>query len=199
MRSSVSLKSFEQGGEKWQADPVDWMWFDEQTPEDVYFEGITRTNRTFWLVCMTFTPLKSISTVAWRFLLENVPDRADMQMSIEDAEHYLVEDCTRITASYPPYEREARTKGVPALGSGRVFPIAEEKIGVAPKKTLKKASNAPRIALSAKPSTHQMPPSVTRLYAHALTPIRCLATHYNNNFKKAHKPPKRNSSKLLRS
>ncbi len=52
MRSSVSLKSFEQGGEKWQADPVDWIWFDEQPPEDVYFEGITRTNRTFGLQCV---------------------------------------------------------------------------------------------------------------------------------------------------
>ncbi len=172
VRSSVSLKSFEQGGEKWQADPVDWIWFDEQPPEDVYFEGITRTNRTFGLVCMTFAPLKSILTVVWRFLLENVPDRADVQMIIEDAEHYFLEDCARITASYPPYEREARTKGVPALGSGRLFPIAGEKIGVAPEKNLKKVSNALRIALSAKPSTHQMPHSVTCLYVHALTPIR---------------------------
>ncbi len=48
-------------------------------------------------------------------------------MIIEDAEHYFLEDCARITASYPPYEREARTKGVPALGSGRLFPIAGEK------------------------------------------------------------------------
>ncbi|QJP49338.1 hypothetical protein HKJ32_03025 [Xylella fastidiosa subsp. multiplex] len=110
------------------------MWFDEQPPEDVYFEVITRTNRTFGLVCMTFAPLKSILTVVWRFLLENVPDRADVQMIIEDAEHYFLEDCARITASYPPYEREARTKGVPALGSGRLFPIAGEKIGVAPEK-----------------------------------------------------------------
>lgn len=86
---------------------------------------------------------KSISTVVWRFLLENVPDRADMQMSIEDAEHYLVEDCARITASYPPYEREARTQGVPALGSGRVFPIAGEKIGVARKKFEEGKQRAP--------------------------------------------------------
>ena len=30
--------------------------------------------------------------------------------------------------SYPEHEREARTKGIPSLGSGRVFPIAEETI-----------------------------------------------------------------------
>src|SRR5499433_3885212 len=34
----------------------------------------------------------------------------------------------RLPASYAPHEREARTKGVPTLGSGRIFPIAEEMI-----------------------------------------------------------------------
>src|SRR5262245_33812763 len=34
----------------------------------------------------------------------------------------LVEEREKIIASYPPHEREARTKGVPTLGSGRVFP-----------------------------------------------------------------------------
>ncbi len=55
-------------------------------------------------------------------------------MIIEDAEHYLLEDCARITASYPPYERQARTQGVPALGSGRLFPIAGEKSALLRKK-----------------------------------------------------------------
>src|SRR4029450_5423353 len=32
----------------------------------------------------------------------------------------------KIIASYPSYEVEARTKGIPVLGSGRVFPGAEE-------------------------------------------------------------------------
>lgn len=33
-----------------------------------------------------------------------------------------------IIAGYPPHEREARARGVPVLGSGRIFPIAEESI-----------------------------------------------------------------------
>jgi hypothetical protein len=35
---------------------------------------------------------------------------------------------TRIVASYSPHEREARTKGVPILGSGRIFPVPEASI-----------------------------------------------------------------------
>ena len=53
-------------------------------------------------------------------------------MTIEDAEHYTPEQRAQIIASYPLHERDARTKGVPALGSGRVFPISEEAITCAP-------------------------------------------------------------------
>lgn len=53
-------------------------------------------------------------------------------MTIEDAEHYTPEQRAEIIASYPEHEREARTKGVPSMGSGRVFPIAEEQITCPP-------------------------------------------------------------------
>ncbi|TWA34637.1 terminase family protein [Sinorhizobium medicae] len=53
-------------------------------------------------------------------------------MTIEDAEHYTPEERRRIIDSYPAHEREARTKGVPALGSGRIFPVTEESIRADP-------------------------------------------------------------------
>ena len=49
-------------------------------------------------------------------------------MTIDDAAHYTPEQRATIIASYPAHEREARTKGIPSLGSGRIFPIAEEEI-----------------------------------------------------------------------
>lgn len=49
-------------------------------------------------------------------------------MTIDDAEHYSPERRAEIVAAYPPHEREARAKGIPVLGSGRVFPISEEDI-----------------------------------------------------------------------
>ena len=49
-------------------------------------------------------------------------------MTIEDAEHYTAEERAEIVAAYPEHEREARARGIPILGSGRVFPIAEETI-----------------------------------------------------------------------
>ena len=49
-------------------------------------------------------------------------------MTIEEALHYTTEERQKIIDSYPPDERECRSKGIPVLGSGRIFPIAEIKI-----------------------------------------------------------------------
>ena len=53
-------------------------------------------------------------------------------MTIDDVDHYTPEERAQIISSYPPHEREARTKGVPTMGSGRVFPVAEERIAIDP-------------------------------------------------------------------
>lgn len=128
--SLVIFKSYDQGRRKFQGDSIDIMWFDEEPPEDIYTEGLTRTNATGGLVLTTFTPLLGMSQVVRRFLLEQSPDRQVVQMTIEDAEHYTPEERERIIASYPAHEREARAKGIPVLGSGRVFPVTEESITV---------------------------------------------------------------------
>ena len=54
--------------------------------------------------------------------------RSVIRMTIDDAEHYTAEERQAIIDSYPPHEREARVKGIPSMGSGRVFPIPQEQI-----------------------------------------------------------------------
>lgn len=54
--------------------------------------------------------------------------RAVVRMTIDDAEHYTEEERQAIIDSYPAHEREARVKGIPSMGSGRVFPVPEEDI-----------------------------------------------------------------------
>lgn len=134
--STVLFKAYEQGRGKWQANTVDFVWFDEEPPEDVYLEGITRTNATGGSIAVTFTPLKGMSTVVARFIMpgedEGAKYRTVTTMTIDDADHYSAEERARIIASYPAHEREARTKGIPSLGSGRIFPVSEESITVAP-------------------------------------------------------------------
>lgn len=58
--------------------------------------------------------------------------RAIVSMTIDDALHYTPEQRASIIASYPAHEREARSKGIPTLGSGRIFQIEEDAILVQP-------------------------------------------------------------------
>lgn len=129
--SSVQLQSYDQGRSKWQADTIDGIWFDEEPPEDIYWEGLTRTNTTLGPVYTTLTPLLGISNVVKRFYLDKPPSCALTMMTIADAEHYTAEQREAIIASYPEHEREARTKGIPQLGSGRVFTVSQSAISCA--------------------------------------------------------------------
>lgn len=128
--SMLSFKFYEKGREKWQGETLDLVWFDEEPPVEIYSEGLTRTNATGGLVYLTCTPVLGMTQVIAQFLQNATPDRHVTQMTIDDAEHYTAEERERIVASYPPHEREARTKGVPMLGSGRIFPVPEETLAV---------------------------------------------------------------------
>jgi phage terminase large subunit-like protein len=130
--SRLYFKRYEQGREKWQGETLDIVWFDEEPPSDIYTEGLTRTNATGGMAYMTFTPLLGMSEVVMRFLNSNSPDRAVIKMTIDDVLHYTAEEKRRIIDSYPPHEREARAKGIPTLGSGRIFPVEDDAIMIAP-------------------------------------------------------------------
>ena len=58
--------------------------------------------------------------------------RSVTRMTIDDAEHIPPEERQAIIDAYPEHERDARIKGIPALGSGRVYPVAESLLSVQP-------------------------------------------------------------------
>lgn len=69
--SELGFRSYGRGRRKWQAATLDFVWFDEEPPWDVYSEGITRTNATGGSVVVTFTPLLGLSEVVLEFLADN--------------------------------------------------------------------------------------------------------------------------------
>ena len=50
----------------------------------------------------------------------------------DDVPHLDAKTKRELWDSSPPHEREARAKGIPSLGSGRIFPVEEDAIKVAP-------------------------------------------------------------------
>jgi hypothetical protein len=107
------------------------VWFDEEPPEDIYFEGLTRTNARGGIVTLTFTPLKGMSEVVRRFLQDKPAGTVETVMTIHDALHYTPEQRAAIIATYPAHEKEARINGTPTLGSGRIFQLADDVVAEA--------------------------------------------------------------------
>ncbi len=58
------------------------------------------------------------------------PTRHVTRMTIWDVGHIGDDERREIVDSYPAHERDARAKGIPQLGSGRVFPLADEAVSM---------------------------------------------------------------------
>jgi phage terminase large subunit-like protein len=126
--STMTFKSYEQGQKKHQGEPIDFDWCDEEPPEDVYSEILTRVTATQGMVFTTFTPLQGMSNVVRKFMDDPSADRAYIVMTIEDAEHIPASERAKIIAGWPAHERDARARGIPMMGSGRIFPYPHESI-----------------------------------------------------------------------
>lgn len=128
--STLQFKSYERGREKWQGASCEVIWFDEEPPLDIYSEGLARIAARKGIVFLTATPLLGLSGVQSRFFNETHEDRGLVRMEMGDALHISEAERERIESGYLDHERDARVRGLPMLGSGRIFPVAESAISV---------------------------------------------------------------------
>lgn len=140
--SVLYFKSYAQGRDAFQGEEVHVIHGDEEMPVDIYTECLLRTMATEWfdggIMLLTFTPMEGISEVTEMFMPgAKVPDgnvingRFMVNASWDDAPHLSDAEKKRLWDSIPPYQRDARTRGIPMLGEGVIYPIAEEDIMVA--------------------------------------------------------------------
>ncbi len=141
---TISVKSSDQQRENLQAANLDGVLFDEEPPIDIYTECVMRLRssptKPPGISLLLFTPLKGLSEVVLLYLKNGQypqygthpddPDKYVVRIEATDAPHLTEEDIRAYIANTPPHERDARLRGLPALGSGRVYPIAEEDIVV---------------------------------------------------------------------
>lgn len=130
--STIKFKSYEMGRQKWQGDTVDFVWFDEEPPADIYSEGYARRTATKGMVMLTFTPLKGMSTVVKRFKLEANELRGEVVMTYRDAGHIDERALKEMLSGYPLHEHGCRINGVPMQGEGRIFIVSESLLTEAP-------------------------------------------------------------------
>lgn len=127
--SRLQFKTYEQGRKKWQGTSIHVLWFDEEPPQDVWTEGLTRTLDTEGLTYMTFTPLSGMSDVVLHYV-DGGPGIWMKQATWDDAPHLSEEEKDRMVMSYPVYERETRRNGVPLAGSGVIYTMPDQAISV---------------------------------------------------------------------
>ena len=130
--SEVGLKSYDQQREAFQGTNRSVIWLDEEPPADIYVECLLRTMVVNGQVLITATPLQGMTEVMRSFIQPADGDRSKFFVNAtwDDAPHLDAAAKSALLASIPPYQREARSKGVPQLGSGAIYQVPESDIVV---------------------------------------------------------------------
>ena len=129
--SSIQFWSYSQGQHAIMGDVVDWFHIDEE-PRDqtIRPQVLTRTingdNGRGGRGIYTFTPENGRTELVIQFMDNPSPDQFFMQKGWDDAPHMTTEKKERLLAQYPAHQRDMRTKGIPMLGHGRIYDLAEE-------------------------------------------------------------------------
>ena len=137
-RSEIALKSYDQGVESFYGTGKDLIWLDEEAEQAIYVECLTRTLSTVpgqpnGSVLFTFTPLWGMTEIVREFLkADSASPKIVVTATWDDVPHLTAETRAELFASIPAYQRDARTKGIPQLGSGAIYQIADEDILVKP-------------------------------------------------------------------
>ena len=122
--SKIGFRNCEQGRERFQGVSLDYVWFDEEPPEDIYDECLLRLLDRGGVHWVTMTPLKGRSWVYNRIYLrqEQQKDLACFWMSWDDNPYLSDEEKQFLIANLPPDVLESRQHGHFVAAEGLVFP-----------------------------------------------------------------------------
>lgn len=144
--SRLGFKSYDQRRESFQGTEKDLIWLDEESDEGIRAECLLRLMTTHGLLIETYTPLRGLTPTVLKYLgdengdadeipdgrmkIDTVSDRGLVMAGWSDVPHLGEAEKTRMLAESEIFLRDARSKGVPSLGSGAIYPVPEEEITV---------------------------------------------------------------------
>ncbi len=163
--SKLTFLVYDMGKETWMAHKSDYVWLDEEPPEDIMSQAIRSIIDSGGSIAMTFTPengttgvvktvqdqwsmhqagWKDVSGSDFELIRGNVNINFKTMHTMSGAPGHLTQDKieSALTAMMP-HEIRMRAEGIPLLGSGLVFPYPQEEIEIAP---FEIPSHWPRIA-----------------------------------------------------
>ncbi len=130
--SVIGFKSCDQGRERFQGSSLDFVWFDEEPPEDIYDECLMRVLDRNGDIFGTMTPLKGLTFIYDEIYL-NVSNSKEIWCEfMEWADNpFLSQDAINaLTASLTESQIESRRYGRFKSESGLVYPEFDENVHV---------------------------------------------------------------------
>lgn len=135
--TTISFKAYSQGQHVLMGSSIDYIWIDEE-PEDqeIYPQCLTRTmtgnQGQGGHVVLTFTPENGMTPLVCQFMEDIQAGQFLLNVTWDDAPHLSAEAKVQILSAFPEYQRDMRSKGIPVLGSGVIFPVSDDSIIVDP-------------------------------------------------------------------
>lgn len=123
--------SYSQGQHALMGDSVDWYHIDEE-PKDqsIYPQVLTRTatgdKGKGGRGILTFTPENGRTDLVVKFMDNPGKGQHFIQKGWDDAPHLSEHVKSTLLESFPPHQRDMRTKGIPMLGHGRIYDLSED-------------------------------------------------------------------------
>lgn len=140
--STVLFKSYTQSSTGQSTLPlagssVDVMLIDEQPPDGIVGQLLTRTatgrRGAGGIVRYTMTPELGLTDLVAQFMSKELKHQKLIgPIAWSQCPHLSPQVQAELMASYPPHERDMRTKGIPLFGTGRVFRFDEDAIQIDP-------------------------------------------------------------------
>jgi phage terminase large subunit-like protein len=136
--SRLKFKAYKEGRKSFEGTEQDIILLDEECPLNIYLECLIRTMTTNGHILFTFTPLEGLTETVLQFMPGGKIQEKEsgtkkvIMATWDDAPHLTQEQRDKLYESLPVYQRDARTKGIPQLGSGAIYPITESDIIVPP-------------------------------------------------------------------
>jgi phage terminase large subunit-like protein len=131
--STCNFRAYEQGPAKWMGHRYDGAWLDEEPPQEILSQ-VQRAGlaKQVFILLATFTPENGVTQFVDQLMNDLKPGQALIQASWDDAPHMTPEMREANLAKFPAHERDMRSKGIPLMGSGLVFPVSEDTLRVDP-------------------------------------------------------------------
>ncbi len=132
---TIKFRAYEAGWKKFMGHRNDVVWLDEEPPPEIWSQILrSQIARPEGITLATFTPENGATQLVNQINDQLMAGQGLIMAGWIDAPHIANSPArmAQLLSQFPPHERDMRSKGVPLMGAGLIFPIADQEIMIDP-------------------------------------------------------------------